>query len=265
MCSLAAYRKFKELSIQQDLDAIASCRATPSSCATHSKIVANAMADLDPIKDTIDYGSPKAREAVQNLINSNYEFQEMLATATTEHSVGAMVDSLKAKWGLSDAQAQAITDDLKVALAAGLGTAAGVLAYKRAVASAGKSAPIKNHNPTSDKTDSESARSEIPKKWDVPDTTIAKLPDSWNVSANKKGEGFRWQDPKNQGNGVRIDKGEPKVSQPTQQVDHVIVRYNGQVIGRDGKPVIGSIKDHAEQVHIPLSEYRKWKTWNSPN
>lgn len=55
------------------------------------------MADLDPIKDTIDYGSPKAREAVQNLINSNYEFQEMLATATTEHSVGAMVDSLKAK------------------------------------------------------------------------------------------------------------------------------------------------------------------------
>ncbi|MCP2052736.1 UNVERIFIED_ORG: filamentous hemagglutinin [Pseudomonas fluorescens] len=148
-------RKFKELSIQQDLDAIASCRATPSSCATHSKIVANAMADLDPIKDIVDYGSPKAREAVQNLINSNYEFQEMLATATTEHSVGAMVDSLKAKWGLSDAQAQAITDDLKVALAAGLGTAAGVLAYKRAVASAGKSAPIKNHNPTSDKTDSE--------------------------------------------------------------------------------------------------------------
>ncbi|AZF03126.1 filamentous hemagglutinin N-terminal domain-containing protein [Pseudomonas sp. R5-89-07] len=148
-------RKFKELSIQQDLDAIASCRATPSSCATHSKVVANTMADLDPIKDIVDYGSPKAREAVQNLINSNYEFQEMLATATTEHSVGAMVDSLKAKWGLSDAQAQAITDDLKVALAAGLGTAAGVLAYKRAVASAGKSAPIKNHNPTSDKTDSE--------------------------------------------------------------------------------------------------------------
>ncbi len=32
-------RKFKELSIQQDLDAIASCRATPSSCATHSKVV----------------------------------------------------------------------------------------------------------------------------------------------------------------------------------------------------------------------------------
>lgn len=48
-------------------------------------------------------------------------------------------------------------------------------------------------------------------------------------------------------------------------MDHVIVRSNGQVIGRDGKPVIGSIKDHAEKVHVPLSEYKKWKSWNSPN
>jgi len=60
--------------------------------------------------------------AVQNLINGNYEFQEMLATATTEHSVGAMVDSLKAKWELSDAQAQDIADNLKIALAVGVGT-----------------------------------------------------------------------------------------------------------------------------------------------
>ncbi|MFP3334395.1 hypothetical protein SB761_27265, partial [Pseudomonas sp. SIMBA_064] len=73
--------------------------------------------------------------AVQNLINSNFEFQEMLATATTEHTVGAMVDTLKAKWNLSDAQAQEITNDLKTALAVGLGTAAGALAYKRAIAS----------------------------------------------------------------------------------------------------------------------------------
>lgn len=38
-------------------------------------------------------------------------------------------------------------------------------------------------------------------------------------------------------------------------MDHIIVRSNSQVIGKDGKPVIGSIKDHAEKVHIPLSEY----------
>ncbi|WP_207303694.1 hypothetical protein, partial [Pseudomonas extremorientalis] len=66
-------------------------------------------------------------------------FQEMLATATTEHSVGAMVESLKSKWALSDAQAQDIADNLKIALAVGVGTAAGVVAYRRAVAGGGKS------------------------------------------------------------------------------------------------------------------------------
>ncbi|MCL6703960.1 DUF637 domain-containing protein [Pseudomonas sp. T1.Ur] len=131
-------RAFKELSLQQDIEAITGCKADPSSCEARSKEVANTMADLNPIKDIVEYGSPKARDAVQNLINSNYEFQEMLATATTEHTVGAMVDSLKAKWNLSDAQAQEITNDLKVALAVGLGTAAGALAYKRAVARGAK-------------------------------------------------------------------------------------------------------------------------------
>ena len=149
------------------------------------------MADLNLIKDIVEYGSPKAREAVQNLINSNFEFQEMLATATTEHTVGDMVDTLKAKWNLSDAQAQEITNDLKVALAVGLGTAAGALAYKRAVANAGKNAPTRNHKPTNAQTDSESAQSELPKIWDVPDTTIAKFPDTWAVTPNKKGVGFR--------------------------------------------------------------------------
>ncbi|MDY0836678.1 two-partner secretion domain-containing protein [Pseudomonas sp. SED1] len=134
-------RKFKELSLQQDIDAIAGCKADPSTCAARSKEVANTMADLNPIKDIVEYGSPKAREAVQNLINSNFEFQEMLATATTEHTVGAMVDTLKAKWNLSDAQAQEITNDLKIALAVGLGTAAGALAYKRAVAASKRETP----------------------------------------------------------------------------------------------------------------------------
>lgn len=48
-----------------------------------------------------------------------------------------------------------------------------------------------------------------------------------------------------------------------QRVDHVIVRNNGQVIGRNGSPIQGSIRDNAVQAHIPLSEYRGWSTWNS--
>ncbi|VVM73943.1 hypothetical protein PS664_01938 [Pseudomonas fluorescens] len=135
-CIQETTRKFKELSLQQDIDAIMGCKADPKACAALSKEVADTMANLNAIKDIADYASPVARDAVQNLINGNYEFQEMLATATTEHSVGAMVDSIKAKWELSDSQAQDIADSLKVVLAVGLGTAAGVLAYKRAVAGA---------------------------------------------------------------------------------------------------------------------------------
>ncbi|ROP60167.1 VENN motif-containing pre-toxin protein [Enterobacter sp. BIGb0383] len=102
--------------------------------------------------------------------------------------------------------------------------------------------------------------------WRVPDSVSNKFPSGWgNATENKKGVGFRWQDPNNKGNGVRIDQGNPNISQPTQQVDHVIVRNNGKVIGRDGKSIQGSIADNAENAHIPLSEYKKWKNWNSPN
>jgi hypothetical protein len=136
-CIQDATRKFQELSLQQDIDAIVSCQADPGSCAASSKEVANTLANLNAIRDIADYASPDAREAVQSLINGNHEFQEMLATATTEHSVGAMVESLKTKWALSDAQAQDIADNLKIALAVGVGTAAGVVAYRRAVAGGG--------------------------------------------------------------------------------------------------------------------------------
>lgn len=140
-CIEDATRKFIELSLQQDIDAIVSCQADPDSCAARSMEVANTQANLNAIRDIADDASPEARAAVQNLINGNYEFQEMLATATTEHSVGAMVDSLKAKWELSDAQAQDIADNLKIALAVGVGTAAGVVAYRRAVAGGAKAIP----------------------------------------------------------------------------------------------------------------------------
>jgi hypothetical protein len=97
-----------------------------------------------------------------------------------------------------------------------------------------------------------------------PDTG-GKLPEAWGKGrANKKGVGFRWQDPKNQGNGVRIDEGNPNSSFPSQQVDHVIVRVNGRVIGRDGQPISGTINDDPTNAHIPLSEWQTWSTWDSP-
>ena len=92
-----------------------------------------------------------------------------------------------------------------------------------------------------------------------------KIPGKWGPGrSNNKGEGSRWQDPQNPGNGVRIDRGNPNNSQPSQQVDHVVVRSDGRIIGRDGKPIKGPLKDNYETGHIPLDEWLTWTTWYKP-
>ncbi len=55
-----------------------------------------------------------------------------------------------------------------------------------------------------------------------------------------KGVGFRFPGPKQHGMG--IDKGNPDNPQVHQEVDHVVINSNGKVIGRDGNPIQGSIK-----------------------
>jgi uncharacterized protein RhaS with RHS repeats len=101
--------------------------------------------------------------------------------------------------------------------------------------------------------------------WEVPEEARDKIPSEWGEGEpNRKGEGTRWQDPEDKGSGVRIDKGDPENSQPSQQVDHVVVRDKGRVIGRDGKPIDGSIKQNPSQSHIPMSEWSSWSKWNKP-
>ncbi|MGI5206178.1 hypothetical protein ACQEU6_31980 [Spirillospora sp. CA-108201] len=98
-----------------------------------------------------------------------------------------------------------------------------------------------------------------------PAEALEKVPDKWgDGSPNKKGVGRRWTDPENRGNGIRIDEGDPNNPQPAQQVDHVVVRVNGKVIGRNGQPLEGSIKENWDQAHVPLSEWLKWDSWRSP-
>jgi hypothetical protein len=101
--------------------------------------------------------------------------------------------------------------------------------------------------------------------WSPPPEASAKVPAEWGGPApTKKGVGVRWEDPSNPGNGIRIDRGNPDNSQAVQQVDHVVVRSGGKVIGRDGKPISGSVKDNFDTAHIPLSEWLTWARWNSP-
>ena len=52
--------------------------------------------------------------------------------------------------------------------------------------------------------------------------------------------GIRWFDPAApNANGVRIDQGSSGAAYPSQQVDHVIVRSGGKVLGPDGVPITG--------------------------
>ena len=93
----------------------------------------------------------------------------------------------------------------------------------------------------------------------------SKVPSSWgNASATKKGEGVRWNDPNSKGNSVRVDKGNPKSSNPSQQVDHVVINSGGRVIGRDGQPINGSIKNDPINAHVPYSDWKNWSDWNRP-
>jgi hypothetical protein len=98
-----------------------------------------------------------------------------------------------------------------------------------------------------------------------PTAATTKVPTDWGSGRpNKKGEGQRWTDPDNPGNGIRIDRGDPNNSQEIQRTDHVVVRHNGVVIGRDGKPLPGRIADYPELAHIPLDEWLTWSDWNRP-
>lgn len=54
----------------------------------------------------------------------------------------------------------------------------------------------------------------------------------------------RWTDPSSPGNGIRIDQGTPGVRGASQQVDHVVVRIGGRILGPDGKPIVGSLADN---------------------
>ncbi len=107
--------------------------------------------------------------------------------------------------------------------------------------------------------------------WEIPSDVLRKLPEIWGPgipnrksTKNPAKAGFRWFDPDNKGNGVRIDRGNPMHEFPSQRVDHVIVRHRGRVIGRDGEPISGKIDQNAEAAHIPLSEYRTWTSWFKP-
>jgi RHS repeat-associated protein len=102
--------------------------------------------------------------------------------------------------------------------------------------------------------------------WTIPQGALDKIPSAWGQGVpTRKAIGTKWRDPNNpKGNVIRIDKGNPKSSYPTQQVDHVVIVSDGVVIGADGSPINGTIKQNPVESHIPLSDWSNWSSWNKP-
>ena len=95
---------------------------------------------------------------------------------------------------------------------------------------------------------------------------LSKVPSEWGPSRPDRDKvGTRWSDPADEGSGIRIDEGNPNLRYPSQQVDHVRVNYKGNVIGRQGQ-ILDSAKGdiNGPEAHIPLEEWRTWRTWHQP-
>lgn len=103
-------------------------------------------------------------------------------------------------------------------------------------------------------------------EWPALRQGAARVPSEWGEgrqNRKKRSPGFRWEDPQDPGNGIRIDKGNPGAEYPSQRVDHVVVRRGGRILGQDGAPIQGALKAHPEG-HIPLDEWMTWKDWDRP-
>jgi hypothetical protein len=73
--------------------------------------------------------------------------------------------------------------------------------------------------------------------WLTGKSRPSQVPADWIGSATKSAPGWRWDDPKNPGNSVRIFRGNPNDPDPTKRRPYVVVVRNGQVIGRNGAPI----------------------------
>ncbi|WP_272902575.1 filamentous hemagglutinin N-terminal domain-containing protein [Pseudomonas sp. ADAK18] len=128
-CREALLSRYKELSFAQDLEAAAACSASIASCAAYSREVANTMANLDDVYQTLGDGPTQELESLRQ---SNLGFQEMLATFSAGHTSSAIAEAVQQKWGLSDEQTKVVADNLVLVAAGGVAA----IAAKKALAKA---------------------------------------------------------------------------------------------------------------------------------
>jgi RHS repeat-associated protein len=78
-----------------------------------------------------------------------------------------------------------------------------------------------------------------------------KIPTDWKFSPSKKGGGYRFSDPRNPNNNIRVMPGDPNSPNTAQQQPYVKYQKAGQNYDRNGNPVQGD----SAAAHIPLQSY----------
>lgn len=78
------------------------------------------------------------------------------------------------------------------------------------------------------------------------------VPDDWVEKPANKGDGVKYVDPKNNGNDVRISRGDPKSTNAGQQRDNIKWKKNGQWLDKNGNPVVRN----SEESHIRLEDFK---------
>jgi RHS repeat-associated protein len=88
---------------------------------------------------------------------------------------------------------------------------------------------------------------------------VRKRLSGWEERPNRKGEGSRFQDPENQGNRVRVDRGNAEHELPSQQRDHVVEQQNGRIVDAEGQPIEPTQEQprpsQTPEAHQPLEDW----------
>ncbi len=78
------------------------------------------------------------------------------------------------------------------------------------------------------------------------------VPKDWVKVPSKKGTGYKYIDPKNKHNNVRVQKGNPESSNPGQKYDNIRWKKDGKYLDKYGKEVL----EQSQESHIPLEDFK---------
>lgn len=76
------------------------------------------------------------------------------------------------------------------------------------------------------------------------------IPKDWVKSSTKK-DGVQYTDPKDPGNYVRIERADPRSSQPGQRYDYVRWQKNGRALDKNGN----AVKAKSLESHVPIEDF----------